>query len=98
MIFIAVVAILSWKIYWIWKLDTCCVLLLRTGNDAGSIEMMPTRLPLFDAQRQQMRGDQLWRQEVQRARLFDMKHIHCLCTKCMDQKKLLLRTVRKHLM
>jgi hypothetical protein len=36
--FIAAVAIHSWKMYWIRKLGTCCVLLLRTGNDVGSVE------------------------------------------------------------
>jgi hypothetical protein len=59
MTFIAAVAILSWKMYWVRKLGTSYVLLLRTGNDAGSAEMMPTRLPLFDAWRQQMRDDRL---------------------------------------
>jgi hypothetical protein len=44
-----------------------------------------------------MRDDRLWRREVQRACLFNAKHVHCMCTKCMGQRRHLLRTVGEHL-
>src|SRR5450759_3518585 len=59
--------------------------------------MIPTRLPLTDSQRQQLRDDRLWSRELRRATLLNLTRIKCPCTKCRGRRKLLIRNVREHL-
>jgi hypothetical protein len=59
--------------------------------------MAPARLPVSNARRQRIRDDHLWNQELQKAWFFNVKHLHCPCTVCMGQRRLLIKTVRDHL-
>jgi hypothetical protein len=59
---------------------------------------MPLReCPITDERRQRLRDDRLWVRELQRARLFNLKRIHCPCSKCKGRRKLLIPIVRDHL-
>jgi hypothetical protein len=55
------------------------------------------RFPLSDERRQRVRDDCLWTREVQRARFFNLKSLHCPCSVCKGRRRWLLATVRKHL-
>jgi hypothetical protein len=44
-----------------------------------------------------LRDDRLWVREVQRLTFFNLRKMHCPCSKCQGRRKLLVRTVRKHL-
>jgi hypothetical protein len=58
---------------------------------------MPLReCPITDERRQRLCDDRLWVRELQRARLFNLKRIHCPCSKYKGRRKL-IRTVREHL-
>jgi hypothetical protein len=60
--------------------------------------MIPRRFPLSDHRRQQLRDDKLWIRELQRARLFNLKKLHCPCSTCKGRHRFGLRTVREHLL
>lgn len=59
--------------------------------------MIPARLPLSDSDRQRLRDERLWLRELQRAREYNVKKLHCPCTKCKGRKRLLLKNVQAHL-
>jgi hypothetical protein len=59
--------------------------------------MIPYKFPLSDVRRQNLRDDQLWVREVQRLTFFNLRKMHCPCSKCQGRRKLLVRTVREHL-
>jgi hypothetical protein len=59
--------------------------------------MVSGQNPLKDTRRQQLRDDRLWSRELQRARLLNLKQLHCPCRKCKGQRQLQLQTVRDHL-
>ena len=59
--------------------------------------MDPARFPLSDDRRKRLRDDRLWTREVQRARFFNQRSIHCPCIKCNGQRRWLVATVREHL-
>jgi hypothetical protein len=44
-----------------------------------------------------LRDDRLWTREVQRARLLNLKQIHCPCSKCRGRQRLRLTIVQEHL-
>jgi hypothetical protein len=54
-------------------------------------------LPVIDERRQRLRDDKLWSREVRRARLLNLKQIHCPCSVCKGRRRYLLATVREHL-
>jgi hypothetical protein len=55
-------------------------------------------LPLIDERRQRLRDDRLWSREVRRARLLNLKQIHCPCSVCKGRRRYLVATVREHLL
>jgi hypothetical protein len=59
--------------------------------------MIPCKFPLSDLRRQNLKDDQLWVREVQRLTFFNLRKMHCPCSKCQGRRKLLVRTVREHL-
>ena len=59
--------------------------------------MIPTRLPLSDSRRTQLRDDRLWTRELQCARECNIKKLHCPCTNCRNRKRLCIGNVREHL-
>jgi hypothetical protein len=59
--------------------------------------MMLGGLPVIDERRQRLRDDKLWSREVRRARLLNLKQIHCPCSVCKGRKRYLLAKVREHL-
>jgi hypothetical protein len=59
--------------------------------------MIPYKFPLSDVRRQNLRDDRLWVREVQRLIFFNLRKTHCPCSKCQGCRKLLVRTVREHL-
>jgi hypothetical protein len=59
--------------------------------------MAPGRLPLSDKRREQLRNDRLWTREVHRARLLNLKQIHCPCKEYKGRRRFWLTTVREHL-
>jgi hypothetical protein len=59
--------------------------------------MIPCKFPLSDVRRQNLRDDRLWVREVQRLTFFNLRKMHCPCSKYQGRRKLLVRTVRKHL-
>jgi hypothetical protein len=59
--------------------------------------MVSGQNPSKDTRRQQLRDDRLWSRELQRARLLNLKQLHCPCRKCKGQRRLQLQTVRNHL-
>jgi hypothetical protein len=59
--------------------------------------MIPCKFPLSDVRRQNLRDDRLWVREVQRLTFFNLRKMHCPCSKCQGRRKLLVRTVREHL-
>jgi hypothetical protein len=60
--------------------------------------MIPARLPLTDTERQRLRDERLWLRELQRAREYNVKKLHCPCNNCKGRKRLLLKNVRNHLL
>jgi hypothetical protein len=48
-------------------------------------------------QRQKLRNEQLWVREVQRLTLFNLQKMQCPCIECHGHRKLLLKTIREHL-
>jgi hypothetical protein len=59
--------------------------------------MVSGQNPSKDTRRQQLRDNCLWSRELQRARLLNLKQLHCPCRKCKGQRRLQLQTVRDHL-
>jgi hypothetical protein len=59
--------------------------------------MMLARLPIIDAWWQRIRDERLWKRELQRAGLLNVQHLHCPCTVCRGQRRLLMKTIREHL-
>jgi hypothetical protein len=55
------------------------------------------RLALTDLHRQRLREDRLWCREVKRARLLNLRQIHCPCTHCKGQRRYKIETIRDHL-
>jgi hypothetical protein len=60
--------------------------------------MIPGKFLLSDQRRQQLRDERLWIQELQCARLFNLKQLHCPCSTCRGCRRFGLRTVREHLL
>jgi hypothetical protein len=59
--------------------------------------MIPCKFPLSDVRRQNLKDDRLWVREVQRLTFFNLRKMHCPCSKCQGCRILLVRTVREHL-
>jgi len=57
----------------------------------------PQILPLLHVKKQQHRDDKLWVREEQRARLYNLKCLHCPCTKCKGHFLYTIGNVRGHL-
>ena len=55
------------------------------------------RLPISDKRRQQQRDDRLWKREQERATLYNLKRIHCPCSKCKGRVQCSLARVKDHL-
>jgi hypothetical protein len=60
-------------------------------------DMIPAQVPLTDPHRQRLKDDRLWIRELQRARLFNLKQLHCPCSQCKGRRRFKLATVREHL-
>jgi hypothetical protein len=54
-------------------------------------------LPLWHVRRQQHRDDRLWIREEQHANLYQLKHLHCPCTKCKGHFLYNITNVKEHL-
>ena len=54
-------------------------------------------LPLEDIRRQQHRDDRLWRRELERATLYNLKRVHCPCCRCKGRVQCSLAKVKDHL-
>jgi hypothetical protein len=74
-----------------------CIVFGRGVSQQFIKPMIARDSPLSDVRRQQLRDDRLWVRERERARLFNLKRIHCPCSKCRGRRKLLLATIRDHL-
>ena len=55
------------------------------------------RLPISDKRRQQQRDDRLWKRKQERATLYNLKRIHCPCSKCKGRVQCSLAKVKDHL-
>jgi hypothetical protein len=55
------------------------------------------RFPISDKRRQQLRDDRLWKREQERAALYNLKRIHCPCSKCKGRVQCSLAKVKDHL-
>jgi hypothetical protein len=60
--------------------------------------MIHGSFPLSNQWRQQLRDERLWIRELQRARLFNLKQLHCPCSTCRGRRRFELRTVWEHLL
>ena len=59
--------------------------------------MVSGQNPSKDTHKQRLGDDHLWSQELQRARLLNLKQLHCPYRKWKGQRRLQLQTVRDHL-
>ena len=59
--------------------------------------MEDMRLPISNKRRQKLRDDRLWKREEQRAALYNLKRIHCPCSKCKGRVQCSLAKVKDHL-
>jgi hypothetical protein len=55
------------------------------------------RLPVHNRKRQQRRDDRLWRREQERTTLYNLKRIHCSCSKCKGRVQRYIPKVKDHL-
>jgi hypothetical protein len=54
-------------------------------------------LHITNERRRRLCDDKLWSREVRRARLLNLKQIHCPCSVCKGRRRYLLATVKEHL-
>jgi hypothetical protein len=59
--------------------------------------MVRGRLPITNKRRRRLYDNRLWSKEVQRARLLNLKQIHCFCLVCKGHRRYLLAIVKEHL-
>ena len=60
-------------------------------------EMDVRRLPVSNQRRQALRDDRLWKREQQRVVFYNLKRVHCPCSKCKGHVQCSLEKVQDHL-